>query len=92
MHKTPKDIARSLRAFRKAHKLGLLRSVCISPGSDACDAAQSQRGIEYLGSTVPRLPLAGCTRPYCDCEYLSIGSDQLRRLNVNRRPTAKRKS
>src|ERR1041385_5708412 len=62
MHKTPSQIARSLRAFQKAQKLGLLRSVRIAAGPNACKAAQSQRGIEYLGGTVPSLPLAGCRR------------------------------
>ena len=42
MHKTPKDIARSLRVFRNAHRLGLLRCVRILPGKYACDAAMAQ--------------------------------------------------
>jgi hypothetical protein len=37
MHKTPKDIARSLRAFKRAHKLGLLHHVGIVPGAAACE-------------------------------------------------------
>jgi hypothetical protein len=85
MHKTPSQIARSLRALQKAQKLGLLRSVRIAPGPDACDAAQSHRDIEYVGSTVPRLPLAGYTRVHCECEYQPVGSDLLRRLDVNQK-------
>jgi hypothetical protein len=82
MHKTPTQIARSLRAFRNAHRLGLLRSVCISPGPGACDAARSQYGFEYLGNIVPRLPLAECTCEHCECKYVPLGSKQLHRLRV----------
>lgn len=80
MHKTPAQIARSLRAFRNTHRLGLLRSVSISPGPEACEAARSQCGVEYLGDVVPRLPLTQCTRDQCECKYVPIGSEQLRRL------------
>jgi hypothetical protein len=85
MHKTPAQIARSLRAFRKAHKLGLLRSVRISPGPGACEQARSQRGVEYLGDIVPPLPLSRCTCERCECDYLPAGSSLLRRLNVFRK-------
>lgn len=91
MHKTPAQIARALRALHKARKLGLLRSVRIAPGPDACEVARSQRDIEYLGDTVPSLPLAGCTKTSCDCEYLPFGSKLLRRLNVNQKPSPERK-
>lgn len=89
MHKTPKQIARSLRAFRNAHRLGLLRSVCISPGPGACDAARSQNRVEYLGIAVPRLPLPQCTRDYCECQYVPIGSQKLRRLSATGKPSSK---
>jgi hypothetical protein len=89
MHKTPKQIARSLRGFQDAHRLGLLRSVRISPGPVACDAARSQYGVEYLGNVVPRLPLAPCTCDHCECKYVPIGSEQLRRLDVTRKPSSK---
>lgn len=42
MYKTPAQIARTLRAFRNAHRLELLRSVCVSPGRRACDAGRLQ--------------------------------------------------
>jgi hypothetical protein len=90
MHKTPKQIARSLRAFRNAHRLGLLRSVRISPGPGACEAARSQYSVEYLGNVVPRLPLAQCTRGHCECEYVPMGSEKLlRRLHVTGKPSSK---
>lgn len=85
MHKAPKDIARSLRAFRNAHRLGLLRCVRISPGEHACEAARVQDGIEYLGMAVPGLPLAQCTQTPCECDYVVVGSEKLKRLNANRR-------
>ena len=91
MHKSPRDIARSLRAFRKAHKLRLLRCVRIAPGPDACEAARLQAGVEYLGNVVPRLPLAQCTRAVCECNYEPVGSSQLDQLNVNRKPVAGRR-
>ena len=89
MHKTPKQIVGSLRAFLNAHRLGLLRSVRISPGSDACEAARSQYGVEYLGNVVPRLPLDRCTRDHCECKYVPIGSEQLRQLHVTGTPSSK---
>jgi hypothetical protein len=80
MHKAPAQIARSLRAFRNAHRLGLLRSVRISPAADACEAARSRQDIEYTGNVVPRLPLAECTRGICTCKYIPSGSSRLHRL------------
>lgn len=77
MHKTPAQIARSLRAFRNAHRLGLLRSVRISPGYNACEAAQSQVHVEYMGNIVPRLPLTECTQAKCECTYIPIGGGKL---------------
>jgi hypothetical protein len=81
MHNTPKDIARSLRAFRNAHRLGLLRCVRISPGEHACEAAAAQSRMEYLGNAVPRLPLAQCTRTHCECIYDPVGTDKLHRFD-----------
>ena len=46
MHKSPKEIARSLRAFQNAHRLNLLRCIRIAPGDGACDAARSQVGLD----------------------------------------------
>jgi hypothetical protein len=90
MHKSPKEIARSLRAFRNAHRLNLLRCVRIAPGDAACDVARSQAGTEYLGDVVPRLPLAQCTRARCECNYEPVGSGRLDQLNANRKSSAKR--
>ena len=86
MHKAPSQIARSLRAFRNAHRLGLLRSVRISPGAHACEAARSQQGIEYMGDIVPRLPLAECTRGLCNCKYAPLGSSRMHRLIASDKP------
>lgn len=77
MHRTPKHIARSLRAFKKAHKLGLLHHICITPGASACDAARLQKDVSYICSAVPRLPLAHCTRKQCDCDYAPIASGRI---------------
>lgn len=87
MHKSPSQIARSLRAFRNAHRLGLLRGVRILPGRDACEAVLGQFGREYPGNTVPRLPLRRCTRNRCECKYVAIGSEKFRRLRTTK-PTA----
>jgi hypothetical protein len=89
MHKSPKDIARSLRAFKNARMLGLLRGVRIVPGLECCEAARAQKKVEYLGSTAPQLALAECTREFCACEYQPCGSELLQRLNVLRRQPAK---
>lgn len=90
MHKNPKEIARSLRAFRNAHRLNLLRCVRITAGHGACDAARSQASIEYLGDAVPPLPLAHCTRTRCECNYEPVGSRRLDQLNANRKSSSKR--
>lgn len=90
MHKFPKEIARALRSFRNAHRLNLLRCVRIAPGHGACDAAQSQTGIEYPGDAVPRLPLAQCARARCECNYEPVGSSRLEELNVNKKTPVKR--
>ena len=82
IHKSPKDVARALRAFKNARKLGLLRDVRIVPGPASCEPACAQQNVDYLGSTVPQLPLAECTREFCTCEYQPCGSELLQRLNV----------
>jgi hypothetical protein len=79
MHKTPKHIARSLRAFKRAHKLGLLHHVYITPGASACEAVRSQKGVSYICNAVPRLPLGECTRKHCDCDYAPIASRLIRK-------------
>ena len=89
MHKAPSQIARSLRAFRNARRLGLLRSVRISPGAHACEAARLQQGIEYMGDIVPRLPLAECTRGLCNCKYAPLGSSRMHRLIASDKPRPK---
>lgn len=86
MHKTPSQIARSLRTFKTAHRMGWLRSVRIVPGNDACVRAKTQSSTDYPGTSVPRLPLDMCNRDYCDCSYAPEGTEKLRRLNVNANP------
>ena len=77
MHKTPSQIARSLRALRNAHRLGLLSGVRVLPGRNACEAAKEQFGIDYLGNNLPNLPLAQCTHASCECEYVAVGGGKL---------------
>ena len=89
MRKTPSQIARSIRALRNAQRLGLLRAVRILPGRDACEAVLAQFGVEYSGNTVPHLPLVQCTRDRCECKYVPIGSDQLRRLDATKKSSSK---
>ena len=79
MGKGPSQIARSLRALKNVQKLGLLRAVRVLPGRNACEAAVAQFGVDYSGNTVPHLPFAKCDRSDCECRYVPIGSDQLRR-------------
>jgi hypothetical protein len=77
VHRTPKHIARALRAFRRAHKLGLLQHVRIVPGASACIAAHAQRGISYICDAVPELPLGECTRQECDCDYAPMAKRKI---------------
>jgi len=88
MNKTPRQIARSLRAFRNVYRLGLLHCVRILPGDAPCTAARSQLGLEYLGDKVPHLPLPECTNERCDCRYVPVGSEQLRGLNAAGNPSS----
>ena len=85
MHKSPSQIANSLRAFRNAHRLGLLRGVRILPGPNPCEAVVGQFGMEYPGNTVPRLPLRRCTGNRCECNYVAIGSEKFHRLPATKR-------
>ena len=80
MHKSPPQITRLLRAFRQAHRFGLLRGVRILPGPIPCAGVIGQFGGEYPGNKVPRLPLRRCTRNRCECKYVAIGSEKFRRL------------
>jgi hypothetical protein len=84
MHKAPAQIARSMRAFRNAHRLGLVRHVRISPGRDACEAVRTLCTIEYPGNAVPRLPLGQCTAVQCKCKYQPVASAKLRRMLVTK--------
>ncbi len=43
--------------------------VAIRPHPTACDAAWAQKGKRYLTNEVPVLPLKGCDRTTCQCEY-----------------------
>ena len=90
MHKSPKEIARSLRAFRNAHRLNLLRCVRIAPGDGACDAARSQVGVVVSGWRRAAFASAQCTRARCECDYVPVGSRGLDRLNVNKKSPVKR--
>lgn len=89
MRKTPSQIARALRTLKNAQRLELLRGVRILPGRDACEAVLAQFGVEYSGNTVPHLPLAQCTRDRCECKYVPIGSDKLRRLDATEKSSSK---
>jgi hypothetical protein len=82
MHKTPSQIARSLRGLRNAQNLGLLRSVRIEPGRDACETVVAQFGTDYSGNAVPSLPLTQCNRSSCECNYVPIATVKLRRPNA----------
>ena len=82
MKKAPSQMARALRAFKNAHRLGLLRGVFVLPGSNACDAAIEQFSAVYSVDNLPELPLAQCTCEHCDCKYHLIGSDKLRNLDL----------
>ena len=86
MAKRPLHIAQSLRAFRNAHRLGLLRYVSIVPGANPCEAALFQNNLRYSGYAVPRLPLSGCESPNCQCEYLAVGTEKPRELNADVAP------
>jgi len=71
MHKSPNQIARSLRAFRNAHRRW----------PDACDAARSQDGVEYMGMSF-RVYRSPGVRGQCDCKYVPSGTDHLHRLDA----------
>ncbi len=79
------QVARCRRAFQNAERLGLLRAVLIIPSeSNHCPAAGAQAGIEYSLASLPRLPLPGCTRRKCECNYAAVATATL--TNLIRRP------
>jgi hypothetical protein len=78
MQKRPAQLARSLRAFKNACRLGLLRHIQIAPGQKACRAAEVQSGVRYIGGGAPRLPLAECTIDDCQCAYVPAAKQKLR--------------
>ena len=86
MQKAPKQIARSLRAFRNAHRLGLVRGVRVSPGRQACPEVLKQFGSEYATDRVPHLPLAQCSLAECQCKYVPVGTEKFRRLRATGAP------
>ena len=86
MHKAPKQIARSLRAFRNAHRLGLVRGVRVLPGREACEEVLKQFGSEYPTDSVPCLPLAQCSLAQCQCKYVPVGTEKFRRLHATGMP------
>ena len=58
--------------------------VTIRPDPTACDAAWAQKGKRYLTNDVPVLPLEGCDRTTCQCEYVEYSD---RRAGKARRAT-----
>jgi hypothetical protein len=50
VHKAPKDVARSLRAFKTAHMLGLLHQVSIVPGTPLVKPAIGASGFRCPGA------------------------------------------
>jgi hypothetical protein len=91
MQKRPAQIARSLRAFRNAHRLRLLRYVRIAPGAGACDAVLLQHSVRYPGNLVPRLPLPHCTSDTCQCYYVPVGTEKLRQPLVRSKARVRNK-
>ncbi len=58
--------------------------VAIRPHPNACDAAWDQKSKRYLTSDVPVLPLEGCDRTTCQCQYVEYSD---RRSGKARRAT-----
>jgi hypothetical protein len=44
-------------------------AVTIAAPAGACAAAQACKGKRYLSCDAPRLPLAKCESPHCECKY-----------------------
>lgn len=86
MHKASKQIARSLRAFRNAHRPGLVRGVRVLPGREACQEVLKQFGSEYPADSVPHLPLAQCSLAQCQCKYVPLATEKFRRLRATGTP------
>ena len=63
---------------KECTKTRVVTLVRVLPGRNACEAAVAQFGVDYSG-TVPHLPFAQCDRAHCECKYVPIGSEQLRR-------------
>lgn len=46
--------------------------ISIACASDACTACKAQAGKIYRPDQVPRLPLPGCQRTECRCQYVAV--------------------
>lgn len=44
-------------------------AVSIQPGAKRCEAATALLGRRFLSSEAPRLPLAACDEPACQCRF-----------------------
>ena len=48
---------------------GRYHAVSIKFDSKACEAAKALSGRRFLSDAAPRLPLAGCDAPECNCRF-----------------------
>jgi hypothetical protein len=62
------NAARSLREFRVAG----IRALELLVAVDACPTCRAWSGRRLSLDGAPELPVPGCTREYCRCDYLPI--------------------
>ena len=59
-------IAESMPAAKDS---GTFHAVAIKYSENACDAAKAMSGRRFLSTAAPRLPLADCDFPECQCKF-----------------------
>lgn len=65
------SFARSIRSYREADRLGVLKGVELI-GCPDCPISAAHAGI-YTIDNLPALPLPGCNRsPCCGCDYSPV--------------------
>ena len=92
MHKSPKQIARSLRAFRNAYRLGWLRSVRILPRPGACEARGHNTALSIWVILFPVCRSLNARSTIVNANMYLQASGKLRRLYATGKPSSKLRS
>jgi hypothetical protein len=73
------ELRETLAGYRRFARDGVQIQVKISPPDPGqCPAADAQRDVVYSLDSIPKLPLPGCSRSPCACNYSATFKDEKR--------------